>query len=43
MDYPKEIQDLIDEVNKITEERNYWRDKCEKLSKENEVKNSSKH
>ena len=36
MKYPKEIQDLIDKVNEITDERDYWRDRCEKLIKEKE-------
>ena len=33
-DILKKIEDLIIAVNTITEERNYWRNKCEKLEKE---------
>lgn len=36
MEYPKEIQNLIDKVNEITDERDYWRDRCEKFIKEKE-------
>lgn len=36
----KKIQKLIDKVNSITEERNYWRDKCEaKMKGEEFIKN----
>lgn len=30
----KKVEELIGVVNAMTEERNYWRDKCEKLEKE---------